>query len=138
MYVGTKFHEAQAEYADFSDIQSVKLNMNGIDAHGASFRFASLNQATFHGAHLEYTDFKGASMPGADFYRANLKNSTITQLQIQEALAFEESILPNFNIGDHKNIIMNGNAEIENGQYECSVNLNRPIFALNWDRVQSE
>ncbi|CAF3155470.1 unnamed protein product [Rotaria sp. Silwood2] len=138
MSVGTKFYGAQAEYADFSRISSVKLNMNEIDAHGASFRFASLNQATFHDAHLQYADFEGASVLNADFYRANLENSTITQLQLQEAVAFEGSILPNFNTGDHKNIISNGNAEQKKGQYDCTVKLTSPIFASLWNSVKSK
>ncbi|CAF1443374.1 unnamed protein product [Rotaria sp. Silwood1] len=137
MSVGTKFYWAQAEYADFSRISSVKVNMNRIDAHGASFRFASLNQATFHDAHLQYADFEGASVRNADFYLANLENSTIIQLQLQEAVAFEGLILPNLNIGDHKNIIFNGNAEQKNGQYDCTVKLTRPIFALLWDSVKN-
>jgi uncharacterized protein YjbI with pentapeptide repeats len=63
----SRFYFAQAEAADFSELQGQQSNWQAASLRGTSFRNASLQGASFQMADLRDTDFTGADLRGAFF-----------------------------------------------------------------------
>lgn len=78
-----KLENRNLRLADFSGSKLYGINLTNINAHGSTWKNASLQKSEIKNANLNYTDFTNASLSFANLSRSKLLKSNLYQADLQ-------------------------------------------------------